>query len=293
MWIVQEIILAQQLTFFCGTYGFDWARHGTEGSVDCILDCFGAFVDDRQASYDENGILQVPLSIVRLPWEKEWRELAHGQVSTLILWRKSQMRPTLVNAITEFGFSKCKFPRNRVYGLLGLATNSLPADLVDTGKDLLTIFYDTILHCRGELNSTSMFKFAKQLFAKLNLNPSIVLEGHTAGIVNYTTQDLIPYTAYSSDVSFPAELELETMTSAPGPCQGLKTNLRFRTFGLRPSNDLSSVSIIEIMRYRPLKTVTAFTADDIDTEDVLYRIRGTRCSRTHDKERPILRVGMS
>jgi hypothetical protein len=194
------------------------------------------------------------------------------------------MRPTLANAITEFGFSKCKYPRDKVYGLLGLATNPLPANLVDTEKNPLTIFYDTMIHCKDDCGSTT-FKFAKQLYVKLSLNPSIVLEGHRAGQLDYTNQHLIPSEAYSSNLSFPAELELETMASAPRPCIGLKPNWRLRTFGLRPTNDLSASSIVEIMRLRPFETVMALTADSIDTTDVLYRIRGTRCGLIYNNPR--------
>ena len=283
MWIVQEILLARDITFFCGHYRFDWVqlehwlpRHGPQGSLDCILDCFGAFVDNREPTYDENGTAQYPSSIIQPPWEKQWRELLHGRVGILIQWRRSRMRPTLANAITEFGFSNCKYPRDRVYGLLGLVTNPLPASLVDTGKDTLTIFYNTMIHCKDECGSTT-FKFAKQLFTKLGLNPSIVLEGEHAGQLDSTDKCLIPPEVFSSNFSFPAELELETMNSDPRPCAGLNSNLGLRSFGLRLTDDLSAMSITEMMRLRPFETVTALTIDRIDPTDMLYRIRGTKC----------------
>ena len=117
-------------------------------------------MDNRDPTYDANGIAHYPLSIIQPPWEKEWRELRHGQFGILIKWRRSRMRSTLANAFTEFGFSQCKYPRDRVYGLLGLVTNPLPANLVDTEKNSLTFFCDTMIHCKDECGSTT-FKLAK------------------------------------------------------------------------------------------------------------------------------------
>ena len=104
-----------------------------------------------------------------------------------------------------------------------------------------------------------------------------MLGGQRAGQLDYTDQCLIPPEVYSPNLSFPAELELETMNSAPRPCTGLNPSLGLRAFGLRLIDGLSASSINEFMRLRPFETVRALTADSVDPTDILCRMRGTRC----------------
>ena len=115
LWMAQEMILAKGLQLYCGRYTFDWnqleywlPRRGVGGSHDCILDLFGAFPEDEGITYDVNGKMEIASWRVQPPWEKEWRELLHGRVGTIVQWRKTQDRRSLASAIERIWFQRMR-----------------------------------------------------------------------------------------------------------------------------------------------------------------------------------------
>ena len=316
LWMAQEMILPKSLKLCCGKYKVDWSQlehwlpqSGLGGSRDCILDLFGAFSEDEGISYDESGSQQIAQWRVQPPWEKQWRELLHGRVGKIIKWRSAQGRRSLVSAIEEFGFSDCERPRDRVWGLLGLVTpdNSSSDFPVSKNKSNIAVFFDTLFYCKAELGSNTI-NFAKKLYAMLELGHSAVIGG-TSGSLPSATQSAIPSdisTALASATlmarymlghplfasgaalgplsltgsrlrGFIAEVEQEEMMSRPSSRRLAGHYPDLWSFNVRPSKDLSAISINELMNLTIASAhqVTAITFDRVASDDFLFRVRGT------------------
>ena len=292
LWIIQEVILARKLTLHCGQFTFGWSQVDQwlpsqhNGAKNCILDCFGAYVDTYTTSYTASGIPQVTSNVLNPPWKTEWRELQYGRVGVLNQWRKQHFRPTLMHAINEFGYSECKWPRDHVYGLLGLVNDPLLASLVNIKKHSLSIFFDVMLHCRRHLTSDSLFKFATKLCAILKVDPAIILSGPSQGTLDSYYAAMVP--SSDSTSRFPARLDLESLVSILPVSQGQQS------FTVRLPSDLSSFSTLSLFQ-TTIANITCFTSSqaELRRDDLFYRIRGTRCglifTNPRIKGRPFLK----
>ena len=103
IWIVQECLLARQLTLFCGSRYLSWAafKYACAGPL-------GMKAIPGLSQSNTNEIHQIKLRIA----DSQFRELDKQR-------GLDQKRP-LCTLIQTYGSSQCRDPRDRVYGLLGL-----------------------------------------------------------------------------------------------------------------------------------------------------------------------------
>ena len=293
LWMVQEIVLAKELNFYCGSVNSfcipralleHWLpRPGHRGSIDSSLDGFGLWVDEHKQSYDHNGILTV--TYTESPWKTEYREILQGRATTLIHWRSSGSRPTMYQALMEYGYSACTDPLDPVYALRGIASDPFPKDLIDPQKSPITVFYETMMHCKSEINADNLFRFARKLYAMLDIGPSLVFEPWNKTIFHDRHLRFIPREAYSSIFSFPAELELEQLVSGPRHIRDIGNGRNLKSFEVRPRMDRGvSSSILDIMKIT-ISYTTCVTLNHVASGCVLYRVRGTGCGVQYSKAR--------
>jgi len=123
MWIVQEIILANEIIIFWGPTSLLWSK--LSNLFNCINDPV-LHRDLQQATAIEiNNSLAKDLHQNR----KKWQE------------RKTNLEELLVS----YSRNKCRDPRDKVYSLLGIAADCQNGELeADYNKDLGTVYQDVI-----------------------------------------------------------------------------------------------------------------------------------------------------
>jgi hypothetical protein len=249
-----------------------------------VYNGWGIFLEDYQLSQreiDENKRSQKLFT----PAENILRELRFGRAASLFRDIRSRRIPgqtklrsaqtrSLEELIEEYGHSQCSDVRDRVYGFLGLANDSVTKGnfVVKYSQSTVGLFFDTLAYCR----LLKPLEFARRLHELLELKVE-VLSG-PRGRLSQHILDLIP--AYHRHLSFGAEVRLEEIviyqpilpvTYASGyPTQG-----SLKRFHIKLSDDVpENMHAFPLM---PTKGFTGLTYADIRYSDLLYQIAHSSC----------------
>jgi hypothetical protein len=174
MWIVQEILLAHDITLFCGTWQASWDEfeqlltlpsdiikmsrtkaHFTAAKFEAVLDTFAR--GPRITTED----MELELQTCRLASFVSQRRINYG--SPLIL--------SLPDLVESYGQSSCTDIRDRIYGLLGIAKSSPDGYrlVADYGNNETSLFFD-VLQC---YQPTFPVRFGRTLHWVLQLDSEI------------------------------------------------------------------------------------------------------------------------
>lgn len=135
LWIIQETVSARELIVHCGPSFCEW---------DQITDCLNQWLSRQD--YDHQGDQDLSLT--------------HTPIWALIKSQQEKESLTLWQLLLRHGHSECQDKRDRVYGILGLASDcqngEIPVDYAISTKQL---FERVLAFYRGRLDSAMMRRF--------------------------------------------------------------------------------------------------------------------------------------
>ncbi|KPI42833.1 uncharacterized protein AB675_1879 [Cyphellophora attinorum] len=143
-WIVQEFLQARQIEMYCGTAQLDWSLYAS---------VFGAIREHCRSSSGAQPDLEDIL-----------RRILSSIPGRLTARRLSGKSSPLQDLLHEFYDAECSEPRDKVYGMLGIASDC--GDLADTGtysgpqpdysKHILEVYFDVLVHLRDTFVTQSV-----------------------------------------------------------------------------------------------------------------------------------------
>ena len=129
MWIVQEMGLAKKITILLGRRAVPWS----------CLGFLRKFLDYKEFTYS------LPLA-KRQSYTSSCEKIRTSQAFRLMDFQASKKRKSLAALIEACEDSLCSDPRDKVYALLGLATNPQKDELpIDYSKTLFEVYADTVI----------------------------------------------------------------------------------------------------------------------------------------------------
>ena len=139
MWILQEIGLASQITLLFDTMSADWA----------------GFEHLRNTLHWTKHLESYTSVWVRKETSTFWGLLIASQAFRLAFHRLDASSNTLEELIYTGQFSVCADPRDKVYAVLGLATDCQNGELeIDYSKSLFEVYADVMNFCRKTYRHT-------------------------------------------------------------------------------------------------------------------------------------------
>lgn len=139
MWILQEIGLASKITLLFDTMSADWA----------------GFEHLRHTLHWTKHLEFYTSVWVRKETSTFWGLLIASQVFRLAFHRLDASSNTLEELIYTGQFSVCADPRDKVYAVLGLATDCQNGELeIDYSKSLFEVYSDVMNFCRKTYRDT-------------------------------------------------------------------------------------------------------------------------------------------
>ncbi|THV46282.1 hypothetical protein BGAL_0398g00040 [Botrytis galanthina] len=141
LWIIQEIGKARKLTIFFGQELIDWQRFLETITLDWP---YPAWI--TQGTMEENALSQT------VPWSLYYQ-----------LRNKYDGAHKLQNLMANHRHALCKEPRDKVYGLVGLATDCYAGFPMDYRKTLYEVWKDTVIFRNSDLriDQSDILKFGK------------------------------------------------------------------------------------------------------------------------------------
>lgn len=141
LWIIQEIGKARKLTIFFGQKLIDWQRFLETITLDWP---YPAWI--TQGKMEENALSQT------VPWSLYYQ-----------LRNKYDGAHKLQNLMANHRHALCKEPRDKVYGLVGLATDCYAGFPMDYRKTLYEVWKDTVIFRNSDLriDQSDILKFGK------------------------------------------------------------------------------------------------------------------------------------
>jgi hypothetical protein len=149
-WIVQEVLLAKQLVFLCGTKGrlsastlLNW--HDSISTYDDEI------INAEGLASTKDGVNAITTNLLQSQAIFDRLRTAQGPVgqsetySCVILpWRVSESRDySLKSLVKSFIFNECTDPWDKIYAFIGLAKHN-PGITVDYTRSLDALFWDLI-----------------------------------------------------------------------------------------------------------------------------------------------------
>lgn len=170
LWIVQEVLLAKKLLILCGDQLCEWSSIVSIFSeleyLGQILGQDGLPID--KSSRDQTPVLQLKRLQAQVMSSRARVILEKGTDSNHS--QESGERWELHELIKMWFHQECEDPRDRIYGLLGLAQCEISADYDKTLED---IFVDVLASEAPKLSDADFTLFAANLTNALYLNPSL------------------------------------------------------------------------------------------------------------------------
>jgi hypothetical protein len=153
LWIVQEILLAQQVWVMCGTRTVGW---------NCIMLCFQAM---RQGQGGRMGPT-APASLQSLILLYDQRQ---GQP-----WSEHRRTWRMIDVVDRFASCDCQDPRDKIFGLMALVSehDTFEIDYRLTVEDLFLVVVERLSCFKKEV----VIPFARRLRVSMGLRP---LEAYT------------------------------------------------------------------------------------------------------------------
>jgi hypothetical protein len=139
MWILQEIGLASKITLLFDTMSADWA----------------GFEHLRNTLHWTKHLESYTSVWVRKETSRFWGLLIASQAFRLAFHRLDASSNTLEELIYTGQFSVCADPRDKVYAVLGLATDCQNGELeIDYSKSMFEVYSDVMNFCRKTYGDT-------------------------------------------------------------------------------------------------------------------------------------------
>jgi Heterokaryon incompatibility protein (HET) len=147
MWIVQEVLLARDITIFCGSWAISWYEFERMLRLSALI------------SKLQDGLVWEPTIHVGPVQDPKWahniaseviQEKQQCRLRSFVAHRRITTGSTLGLPITEmvdlYGQSSCADVRDRIYGLLGVVKSSYlgPRLVPDYSKSELNLFFDVL-----------------------------------------------------------------------------------------------------------------------------------------------------
>ena len=155
-WILQEVILAINIRIYCGDHYVDW--HSFEIS----------------AQFAERYMQKVKLSTVLPPQgiEAHVQKVAFSFADRLYQQRISRQVSNLRDLLGRYHDSLCRDPRDRVYALLGLASDCGWDEglIADYSKSTIELYAEVIKFCKP--TESEMLKFGAEVQEMLSIQQS-------------------------------------------------------------------------------------------------------------------------
>ncbi|KAF7918562.1 hypothetical protein BELL_0210g00020 [Botrytis elliptica] len=141
LWIIQEIGKARKLVIFFGQELIDWQRFVETITLDWP---YPAWI--TQETMEENALSQT------VPWNLYYQ-----------LRNKYDGAHKLQNLMANHRQALCKEPRDKVYGLVGLATDCYAGFPMDYRKTLYEVWKDTVIFRNSDtrVDQSDILKFGK------------------------------------------------------------------------------------------------------------------------------------
>ncbi|TGO19830.1 hypothetical protein BTUL_0002g00750 [Botrytis tulipae] len=141
LWIIQEIGKARKLTIFFGQELIDWQRFLETITLDWP---YPAWI--TQGTMEEDALSQT------IPWSLYYQ-----------LRNKYDGAHKLQNLMATHRQALCKEPRDKVYGLVGLATDCYAGFPMDYRKTLYEVWKDTVIFRNSDtrVDQSDILKFGK------------------------------------------------------------------------------------------------------------------------------------
>jgi hypothetical protein len=128
LWIIQELVLGKQVTILYGHEALTWSSLASYG-IQADAHIWGA-MEKRRRRWPSNLLVRaVAIRMIIL-----WREAFPNQ------WLEFDY----TSAVLYFSRHKCAEPKNKVYGLLGIGSQSPELLKVDYKRKMYDLFADTI-----------------------------------------------------------------------------------------------------------------------------------------------------
>jgi hypothetical protein len=128
LWIIQELVLGKQVTILYGHEALAWSSLASYG-IRAEVHIWGALEKQRRRSPSNLLVRVVAIRMIIL-----WREAFPNQ------WLEFDY----TSAVLYFSRHKCAEPKDKVYGLLGIESQSPDLLKVDYKRNMYDLFADTI-----------------------------------------------------------------------------------------------------------------------------------------------------
>jgi hypothetical protein len=219
MWIIQEIGLAEKVTLRCGGQSVDW------GSIKSIQSKL--YIDSRTVKLatriDQSHAMQL------------FRQWSNQKPHTSPrLWQSDGGHAGSLQGLLEtFKDFKCSDPRDKVFALLGLASDCQNGELLpDYSKSILDVYVDVIYHCNTIITEGPPRKFVS--FSKMLLN-SLGLQSVNQKVIEKALELMSTAGRPLLQVNFYGCHYIQE-TGPPFERELLKSGLRVEHISIGPSN---------------------------------------------------------
>lgn len=178
LWIVQELVLAKRIQLCSGSRFIKW--HDLSQGLKYLFNILGS---DTTRSIEENPSDQLENSLVQLTkFMRRVRGLPASSTEAHI--QGQDTTSTVFDRIVQFSTQKCHDPRDRVYGLVSLASDASHLD-IDYSKTMLEIAFDVVMLTWAPPACTSLYldnpsmkrlyKLVKDTFRILNCRADMAM----------------------------------------------------------------------------------------------------------------------
>lgn len=157
LWIIQELFLAREAIFYCGSKSTTWS-------------IFKRLPTSNKGVFTKGGFSGMTLVLGSTAGGRQARDIL-SELNKRSNGQNAQDKP-LHELVTKFGRAQCLDPRDRVYGLLGLATAN-PEDedrnsevVADYNTTPVTLFMQLL----GTVSRSLYFEHALDLYNILGLH---------------------------------------------------------------------------------------------------------------------------
>ncbi len=180
LWVIQEVLLAQELILFCGdrTLIWDAFKYACAGPASVK-----GFLGLRSSDAVFGPIHSAKMAMSR----SQFRELSH---------QRALQRPRYLHQLLEaYGTAKCTDVRDRIYGLLGLSRDwsGIKGINIDYSRNELSLLIDTL--CKSEGIDRDPLKFGHLVTHVLRLDRGPTGFSSTFGTAIASETDTEPATA--------------------------------------------------------------------------------------------------
>ena len=209
LWIIQEVMLAENLIILCGDQVCEWS---ILVSIIAELDYLGQILGPNGLPIDKSSRNQTPIpQLERLRAQvgssRAYNILTKGADSDRLQQREEGWE--FRELIQTWLYQECADPRDQVYGLLGLAQGEIIADYDKTVDE---IYRDVVASERPKISDDEWLVFVNALTRALYKDPSLEEVKELGLISGIDVEDALSYCfdlhvlpAWPSDQDYTAE----------------------------------------------------------------------------------------